>query len=302
MLTASENGAVITVTYNGKTAQTAAITVQQKQSVFDYDMWHWTLMMLYNQQFDITATATDGGTITPAGISMVKYSKNLIYTITPDDGYAIADVIVDSESIGAVSVYKFDNVRKDHKITAIFAEFPWQKPYSDVSEYDWFYEDVEFVSENNLMIGTAENEIFAPDMTATRAMIVTILWRLEGEAVVNYLMQFNDMRQNEWYSEAARWASANDIVLGYDDGLFHPEKAITCEQLAAILHRYAAYKGMDTGVILPIIPQYDYSLWAENDVIWADMNGLLDGIGNDMSNMTAEASRAEVTAMLQRFC
>lgn len=104
MLTASENGAVITVTYNGKTAQTAAITVQQKQSVFDYDMWYWTLMMLYNQQFDITAMATDGGTITPAGISMVKYSKNLIYTITPDDGHAIADVIVDGESIGAVSV------------------------------------------------------------------------------------------------------------------------------------------------------------------------------------------------------
>ncbi len=302
MLTVSENGAVITVTYNGKTAQIAAITVQQKQSGFDYDMWYWTLMMLYNQQFDITATATDGGVITPAGVSKVKYSNDLTYTIMPDDGYVIADVIVDGESIGAVSVYKFDNVRKDHEIIAIFAEIPWENPYADVSAKDWFYEDVQFVDENGLMNGTVENEIFAPELTATRAMIVTILWRLEGKPVVDSPVDFFDVPENEWYTDAINWASANGIVLGYEDGMFYPDKSITREQLAAILHRYAAYKGVDNRVIFPMIPHYDYSEWAENDVIWADMNGMLDGIGSDMTDMTADASRAEVAAMLRRFC
>ena len=301
MLTASKDGAVIIVTCNGKTAQTAAITVQQMQSGFDYDMWYRTLMMLYNQQFDITATATDGGTITPAGVAKVKYDKNITYTITPDNGYMITDVIVDGKSIGTVSEYTFKRVKDDHTITAIFAEIPWENPYSDVSENDWFYEDVAFVSENNLMIGIVENEIFAPDMTATRAMIVTILWRLEGEPVVNYLMQFEDVVQDEWYSEAVRWAAANGIVLGYDDGLFRPEKAITREQLAAILHRYAAYKGMDNGVIFPMIPQYNYSLWAENDILWADMVGLTEDIGADLYDMTAYANRAEIAAYLRRF-
>lgn len=273
----------------------------EEQPELDYGMLYWMLMVLYNQQFDINAAATDGGTITSAGVSKVKYGKNITYTVIPAEGYMIADVLVDGESVGAVSEYTFKQVKKDHSITAVFAEIPWQNPYSDVSESDWFYEDVEFVTENNLMIGTVENETFAPDLTATRAMIVTILWRLEGEPILDYLMQFEDVPQDEWYSEAVRWAAANGIVLGYDDGLFRPEKAITREQLAAILHRYAAYKGMDNGVIFPMIPQYDYSLWAENDVIWADMNGLFDGIGNDMTDMTSDASRAEVAAMLGRL-
>ncbi len=300
MLTTNEDGLTITIIYNSKTAATAPLTVQQRKAETD-DYWLMMLLMLMNQRYDVTATATDGGAITPAGVTEVKYNQDITYTITPADGYTIADVIVDGESIGAVSVYTFDNVRKDHEIIAIFAEIPWENPYSDISVDDWFYEDVQFVDENGLMNGIVENELFAPELTATRAMIVTILWRLEGKLVVDSPVDFFDVPENEWYTDAINWASANGIVLGYD-GLFHPENPITREQLAAILHRYAAYKGIDNGVIFPMIPQYDTSEWAENDVIWADMNGLLAGIGSDMTDMTAEASRAEVAAMLRRFC
>ena len=282
----------------------ADVTISPKWTAADDsndDYWLYILMMLYNQQFDVTATATEGGAISPTGVTKVKYSKDITYSITPDDGYMIADVLVDGESVGTVDAYTFKRVKKDHVITAIFAKIPWQNPYSDVTAEDWFYEDVKFVSENNLMIGTVENEIFAPHLTATRAMVVTILWRMEGEPIAESSVDFFDVPADTWYSAAVSWASANGVVLGYD-GLFHPENPITREQLAAILHRYAAYKGMDNGVIFPMIPQYKYSEWAENDVIWADMNGLLDGIGNDMYDMTADASRAEVAAMLRRFC
>ena len=179
----------------------------------------------------------------------------------------------------------------------------WQNPFKDVAETDWFYEDVEFVNETGLMIGTnTAGTKFSPEDTLTRAMIVTILWRLESEPVVNYLMQFNDVPAEEWYTEAVRWAAAEGIVNGYGDDTFGPMNAVTREQAMAILHRYAAYKGLESGMIFPMIPQYDYSLWAENDILWADMIGLTSGIGKDIFDMTASADRAEIAAYLRRFC
>jgi len=259
------------------------------------------MYMMMNQKFDVTATVTEGGTISDAGVSQIQRGKDVTYTITPDEGYAIADVLVDGESVGAVSVYTFDNVKKAHTIEAVFVKTAWVNPYSDVTENDWFYEDVAYVTENGIMNGVIENDTFAPDATATRAMLVTILWGLEGEPITDSAVDFFDVPAGEWYSEAVKWASANGIVQGYE-GLFNPGNALTREQIAAILHRYAAYKGMDNGIALPMVAQYDCSVWAENDVNWANANGLFDGIGSDMRDMTADATRAEVAAILRRMC
>lgn len=283
----------LTITYEG-VSTTYDVTVSAANN--DY----WLLLMMYNRKYEVSAAATEGGTITPAGVTKVKYSKDITYTITPADGYMIADVLVDGESVGAVDAYTFKRVKKDHVITAIFVEIPWQNPYSDVTAEDWFYDDVKYVTENGLMNGTVENELFAPELTTTRAMLVTILWRLEGKPITDTAVDFFDVPANEWYTAAVKWASANGIVLGWN-GEFNPENPITREQAAAILHRYAVYKGWDSGAVSPMIPQYTCSVWAENDVIWADMNGLLDGMGSDMRDMTAEASRAEVAAMLRRL-
>ena len=261
----------------------------------------------------------DGGDNGDVVVTPKNPKKGDTVVITPDldAGYEVDEIIVTDKKGNLVTVidngdgtysFKQPSGKVTIKVTCkeIITVCPRDQTcplygYTDLDRTAWYHDGVHFCIEHGLMQGIGNNQ-FNPNGTTTRAMIVTILWRLEEEPVVNYLMQFEDVPQDEWYSEAVRWAAANGIVLGYDDGLFYPEKAITREQLAAILHRYAAYKGVDNGVIFPMIPQCDYSLWAENDVIWADMNGLLDGIGNDMTDMTADASRAEVAAMLRRFC
>ena len=170
----------------------------EQEDDFNYDWWYM-LMMLYNQEFDITASATEGGEITPAGTTKVKYSKDQIYTITPNEGYMIEDVIVDGVSIGAVEVYNFDNVRKAHTITAIFTEIPWENPFTDVWETDVYFDDVKYVYQNGLMIGTGD-DTFSPDTTLTRAMLVTILWRQAGQPLAESPVDFFDVPANQWYS------------------------------------------------------------------------------------------------------
>lgn len=259
------------------------------------------ILMLLGGEYDITASAAEGGMITPAGVTKVRYKKDAAYTITPNEGYAIADVLVDGESVGAVSTYTFEYVRKDHAITALFVKTAWESPYTDVAELDWFFEDVKYVTETGLMSGLP-SDLFAPDLTANRAMIVTILWRMEGSPAAASAVDFFDVPAGEWYADAVQWAAANGIVLGSGDGTFNPDSSITREQLTAMLHRYAVYKGWDDGLALPMIPQRTCSVWAENDVNWADKAGLLDGIAVSLSDMTQAASRAEVAAMLRRLC
>ena len=261
------------------------------------DDWYWALIMLYSQKFDITATASEGGEITPEGVTTVQYSKNITYIITPDVGYAIKSVIVDGKDVGAVSEYTFKKVTKKHTIHAVFEQV---NPYTDVKADDWFYDDVLYVTAMGLMEGTGNGK-FSPEITTDRAMLVTVLWRLEGCPVVDSSVDFDDVADGLWYSDAIDWASANGIVNGYGDGRFGPADHITREQIMAILNRYAAYKGWTDGTALPMLAQYKYSEWAENNVIWAENNGLLDGLGVDVSDMTAKASRAELAAYLHRF-
>ena len=177
-------------------------------------------------------------------------------------------------------------------------------PFDDVRRGDWFYDDVRYVYETGLMNGTA-NRIFAPSVSTTRAMIVTILWRLEGSPVVNFAMRFRDVVENVWYSEAVRWAAANGIVTGYTEQTFGPNDNIAREQLAAILHRYAKYKGLDVSAgedtnILSFDDAQTISGYAVPAMQWACGAGLMQG-SNRKLLPTAQATRAQVAAMLHRF-
>ena len=270
-------------------------------SSYDEDFWYWYLMMIYSQEFNISASANAGGTISPEGISKVKYDKNITYTITPDKGYAIADVLVDGKSVGAVSEYTIKRVKKAHTITAVFEEIEWKNPFTDVSKEAWYYEDVEFVYENDLMIGT-DNDIFSPNAIVNRAMLVTVLWRLEGSPIVDSPTDFVDVPANEWYTDAVNWASANGIVNGYGDGIFGAMNYLTHEQIMAILNRYAVYKKLSENVSGNADDSYTNSEWAENNILWADLNGMFKGIGSDIANLTEGATRAELAAYLRRFC
>ena len=219
--------------------------------------------------------------------------QDITYTITPDVGYAIKSVIVDGNDVGAVSEYTFKNVTKKHTIRAVFEKV---NPYTDVKADDWFYEDVLYVTAMGLMEGIGEGK-FSPEITTNRAMLVTVLWRPEGCPVVDSPVDFFDVADGLWYSWAIDWASANGIYTATATG----DSDLPREQIMAILNRYAAYKGWTDGIVLPTLAQYKYSDWAENNVIWAENYGVLDGLGVYVSDMTAKASRAELAAYLHRF-
>ncbi len=216
---------------------------------------------------------------------------------------------MDGQSVGAVSSYTFSNVRSKHAIEAFFAppdNASWVCPFVDAAETDWFYSAVQYVTVNGLMNGTGETT-FAPDLKTTRAMIVTILWRMEGQPEAKELSSFTDVKDGTWYTPAIHWAAANEIVKGYDLSSFDPTGSITREQLATILYRYAKYKGYDVSVgedtnILSYHDACDISEYAIPAIQWACGTGLINGrTEHTLVPPQGSATRAETAAMLQRF-
>ena len=178
-------------------------------------------------------------------------------------------------------------------------------PFTDVADTAWYADAVQYVYENGLMTGVSESE-FAPDGTATRGQIVTILWRLAGSPVVNYAMRYADADEGAWYGEAVRWAASTGVVTGYTESSFGPNDAITREQLAAILYRYIKTQGQGfTGMwYFPL--RYDdaasISSWADEAMHWCVMKGLLNGTSETTLSPQLTATRAQLATILQRFC
>ena len=177
-------------------------------------------------------------------------------------------------------------------------------PFIDVDENDWFYDAVAYAYENSLMAGTS-GTTFSPDLTTTRAMIVTILYRLEDTPIVSGGSDFTDVEIGQWYSDAIAWAAANNIVGGYGNGLFGPDDPITREQLAAILYRYAQYKSYDTTASADLSRYTDLgqlSEWAQEAVAWANSEGIISGTSAVTLAPKDSATRAQAAAMMMRFC
>ena len=178
-------------------------------------------------------------------------------------------------------------------------------PFIDVAEQDWFYDDVLYVYENGLMRGTG-SDTFSPMASTTRAMIVTVLYRMEGEPESGDNI-FDDVAEGEYYTDAVAWAAENGIVNGYGDGKFGPNDNITREQLAAILYRYSAYKGYDVTVgentnILSYGDIAELSDYAFTAMQWACGAGLINGMGDGTLAPKSNASRCQIAAVLHRFC
>jgi hypothetical protein len=154
------------------------------------------------------------------------------------------------------------------------------------------------------MNGTADG-IFSPDMNLSRAMLVTILWRMEDTSAAIGGKVFSDVMPGQWYSDAVAWASANSIISGYGDGRFGPDDYITREQLAAILFNFAHYKKMDTSVSDYSTAAYTdmdtVSDWARDAMKWANAKGLISGRSATTLAPLGYATRAEAAAILQRF-
>ena len=161
------------------------------------------------------------------------------------------------------------------------------------------------VYEKGLMQGVSAT-LFAPEQTTSRAMIVSVLYRLDGSPAVSAKVSFTDVAANTWYTDAVAWASANGIAKGFDDGSFRPDQAVNRQEIAAFLYRYAEYKGFDTtqgGMAIREFADYDaVSSYALSAMDWSVSTGILQGDAAKRLTPQSPASRAQVAAMLSRFC
>ena len=172
-----------------------------------------------------------------------------------------------------------------------------------MSGSDWFYNDVRYVYGKGIMDGTGADR-FSPNAPLTRAMIVTILYRMAGSPAMSGASDFKDVDSNKWFAKAVAWAAANGIVNGYGSGLFGPNDPVTREQLAAILYRYAVYGGMTAVTLEENLGSFadtaQLSAYAIQAMNWAVGQGLINGSGSNLVPK-AQATRAQVAAIIHRY-
>ena len=267
--------------------------------------------------YEVSTSVGDHGTL--AVDRYAAEGDEVTITVTPDEAYKLDDLSVTAGgkevtlTAGGDGTYTFTMPSADVKISATFAEDPdWTEPeepatdvsdiFIDVAPNAWYKDAVQYAYDNGLMTGVSANE-FAPEATTTRAMIVSMLARLEGVESAESA-GFNDVAANDWYATAVNWAAASGITSGTGDGNFSPNTAITREQLAAILMNYAQYKGQDVSARATLDTYNDataISSWANDVMSWAVAEGLISGVTADTLQPQGAATRAQVAAILQRF-
>ncbi|MGI6336891.1 MAG: S-layer homology domain-containing protein [Eubacteriales bacterium] len=253
--------------------------------------------------YTITASCNEGGTISPAGTTIVTKFSSKTYTIMPYTGYKISDVLVDGLSYRAISKYTFPSVTANHTIEAIFECYGLSKVFVDVDQSLWYREGIDFALLRGLLNGTSATT-FEPNTDMTRAMLVTVLWRLDQQPHPTAASPFTDTAKGAWYTDAVIWAAEKGLVKGYDADTFGPNDPITREQMAAILSRYASYKGYDVTAaheLTAFADAGDVSEWALAAIKWAVSEGLM--IGNSEKSLAPlkNVTRAQVATILMRF-
>lgn len=229
-------------------------------------------------------------------------------TIIADDGYEIKDVVLNGVSKGAVS--RLTDLETGDVVVITFAKKEdtgtgtgGAAQFTDVPINAWYYNAVDYVVKNGLFTGISSTS-FEPNTAMNRAMLVTVLYRLEGEPSVSGLSNsFPDVAAGYWFTNGVTWGAANSIVKGYSNGKFGPTDLITREQLATIMYRYSQYKGYDTAVSGSLGGFGDgakVSAYAIDGMKWAVGKGLIQGNNGNLSPQ-ANASRAEVATILMRF-
>ena len=239
------------------------------------------------------------GTVEPK-LTLSHIGKSVTFTFKPDKGYHVKDVKVDGKSVGAVTTYTVDKLTVSTRIEVEFTN--GVLPFTDVREADWFYDDVVYAYENGLFSGTSDTT-FSPNASMTRAMLVTVLYRLEGQPTVSGRSGFSDVKLSSYYEDAVTWAADNGIVNGTGATTFSPNANVTREQMAAILYRYAQYKQYGTTASAGLNGFSDaakVSAYAKAPLSWAFAEKLVNGSEGRLLP-TGNATRAQVAAILHRF-
>ena len=316
---------------SGGTQVTTATEFSSNQTI--YAQWTYT-----------GGTGGGGGGYTPTYAIIVEDAENgevkanrsyassgstVTITVDPEAGYVLNKLTVKDDQGNKIEVtdkgdgtYTFKMPSRKVTVTAAFAtdgSFSvcpgdhtcpiW--PYTDAEATAWYHDGVHYCIENGLMTGYG-NGIFKPNADTTRAMITVMLWRLNGSPVVNYLLDFEDVEEGQWYTEAIRWAKSEGIATGYGNGYFGTNDAITREQMVTILWRYAQYKGIDVSVgentnILSYNDAFDVAEYAIPAMQWACGSGMVQGMNDpDGEGMIlapeSKGTRAQIATMMMRFC
>ncbi len=265
------------------------------------------------------ATKVTGGKVTVTPTRPTR-GQTVTINVTPNEGYKLDTLVVtdnkgNNVELTKVSDNKYTFVMPAGKVTVTptFVKTDAKeetkdpsavKRFSDVASGAWYAEYITYVTENALMNGYDDGR-FGPNDQTTRAQIVTVLYRLEGEPATRSSNSFSDVSSGgQYYSSAVAWAAINDIVNGYEDGRFGPNDNVTREQIATILYRYATYKGYDTenaGSIANFSDAAKVSSWANTAISWAVGEELMNG-DNGALRPQGNATRAEIAALLMRFC
>ena len=262
-------------------------------------------------------SAVEGGKVAVSS-SRASRGSTVTVTVTPDEGYELDALTVTDSDGNTLTLtdkgdgkYTFTMPRGAVEISASFKAVeeepqPSDFPFTDVAEGDWYYDAVAYAWENDLMTGTSSTT-FAPGVTTSRAMLATLLYRLEGAPDLsgeNLGYPYADVEADSWYGDGVYWARLHGVVTGVTGEIFDPDGDITREQMAVMLYRYAQYKDYDVTGSADLSGYADadsVSSWAQYAVAWAVDAGLISGVGNNTLNPQGSATRAEIATILMRF-
>ena len=268
--------------------------------------------------YPTTVTQPEHGAVTASPAYAVTGGK-VTLTVKPDDGYVLDTLTVTDSTGKAVTVtdngdgtYTFTMPQGGVTVKATFklkkcdggADCPSRK-FPDLDPKSWYHEYTDYVITHSLMNGNNLG-LFDPDGTVTRATVVMTLWNYENRPVVNYAMQFTDVKEGQWYTEAIRWAASEGIVGGYGDGTFQPDKPVNREELAKILYGYEqkyGNGGFKGAWMFPLAfaDSAKVSSWAYESVAWCTMNGVITGKPGNLFDPAGSAKRTDLAAMLTRY-
>ena len=250
--------------------------------------------------YTIKATAGAGGSISPSGNVSVREGRDQTFTITPDKGYAVANVKIDGKSIGAVKSYTFENVRRTHTIEVIFMKAngnPQTGVFVDVATGSYYEDAVDWAVENGITKGTDDSH-FSPDGICTRAQAVTFLWRTAGSPKPETrTMPFTDVPAGSYYYDAVLWAVENGITKGTSDTTFSPNMTCTRAQIVAFLWR--SEKSPAAGTANPFADVKSTAYYADA-VLWAVKENITKGTTSTTFSPNADCTRAQIVTFLWR--
>jgi len=253
----------------------------------------------YYTYYTIKATAGTNGSISPSGWTSVRDGRDQTFTITPDKGYAVAKVLVDGKSVGAVKSYTFKNVTKDHTIEAIFMKSngnPQTGVFVDVAEGSYYEEAIDWAVEKGITNGVSSN-MFAPNDPCTRAQIVTFLWRAAGSPAPKSMSSFTDVPADAFYAKAVAWAVENGITSGTGESKFSPNATCTRAQAVTFLYRASGSPAVSGSAEFSDVATNAYYADA---VAWAAKKGITTGIGGGLFGSDNDCTRGQIVTFLWR--